>query len=49
VALIPKDQQWYWTDKWQAGEREADEDINAGRVKAFDSVDNLLEELHADD
>ncbi len=49
VALVPKDQQWYWTNKWQAGEREADEDIKAGRVKTFHSVDDLIKELHADD
>ena len=22
-ALIPKDQEWYWTEEWQAGGREA--------------------------
>ena len=49
VALIPKDQQWYWTDEWQEGEREADEDIKASRVKTFDNVDDLIKELHADD
>ncbi len=26
------EQWWFWTDEWQAGEREADEDIAAGRV-----------------
>lgn len=24
---IPKDQLWWWTKEWQAGEREVDEDI----------------------
>lgn len=26
------DQAWFWTPEWQAKEREADEDIKAGRV-----------------
>lgn len=32
VLVIPKDQAWFWTPEWQAGERAADEDIKAGRV-----------------
>ena len=27
------DQAWFWTDEWQAKEREAQEDIDAGRVE----------------
>jgi len=45
VALIPKDQLWYWTPEWQQMEREADEDIARGDVKGFDSVQELLKEL----
>jgi len=36
---------YFWTGKWQEGEREADEDMKAGRVKSFDSVDELIKEL----
>lgn len=32
VIEIPRDQAWYWTKAWQSKEREADEDIAAGRV-----------------
>lgn len=28
------DQWWFWTEEWQKGEREADEDKAAGRVSA---------------
>ncbi|RJQ29304.1 MAG: AbrB/MazE/SpoVT family DNA-binding domain-containing protein [Peptococcaceae bacterium] len=45
MKLIPAEQAWFWTREWQAGEKEADEDIATGRVKTFDSVDDLLEEL----
>ena len=43
--LVDKSQAYFWTKRWQEGEREADEDIKAGRVKTFDSVDELIEDL----
>jgi len=43
--LIDKSQAYFWTKRWQEGEREADEDIKAGRVKTFDSVDKLIKDL----
>lgn len=46
--LIPADQQWFWTEEWQKGEREAQAEIDAGRVKAFDSSD-FLEDLRNND
>ena len=30
AALIPRDQAWFWTEEWQAGEREVDRDRAAG-------------------
>ena len=43
--LVDKSQAYFWAKKWQEGEREADEDIKAGRVKTFDSVDELISDL----
>ena len=43
--LVDKSQAYFWTRKWQKGERAADEDIKAGRVKTFGSVDELIKEL----
>ena len=43
--LVDKSQAYFWTKKWQEGERAADEDIKAGHVKTFDSVDELIEDL----
>lgn len=41
--LIPRDQAWYWTKEWQEMEREADEDIAAGRLSPiFDSADAAI-------
>jgi antitoxin component of MazEF toxin-antitoxin module len=45
VLIIDKTQSWFWTKKWQKAEREADEDIKAGRVKTFDEVDSLMKDL----
>lgn len=45
VALIPKDQLWYWTPEWQAKEREVDEALARGEFKEANSVDELLKEL----
>lgn len=44
--LIPKDQAWFWTEEWQKGEKEADEDIKAGRlIGPFDSVKEFKKAL----
>ena len=43
--LVDKDQAWFWTKRWQEGEKEASEDIKAGRIKTFDSVEELIKDL----
>lgn len=40
--VIDATQAWFWTPEWQAGEREADADIAAGRVETFASGDEFL-------
>lgn len=42
---VPADQAWFWTERWQRMEREADADLAAGRVVSSDSVDELIDEL----
>jgi len=43
--LMDKSQSYFWTKEWQEAEREASENIKAGRVKAFDTVEELFEDL----
>jgi len=43
--LVDKSQAYFWTKEWQEAEKEASEDIKAGRVKAFDTVEELFEDL----
>lgn len=45
---VPADQAWFWSERWQQMEREADADIAAGRVVATDSVGDFLDELDSD-
>ncbi|MFH0846949.1 MAG: AbrB/MazE/SpoVT family DNA-binding domain-containing protein [Chloroflexota bacterium] len=33
--LVDKEQAWFWTERWQEGEKEAEADIRAGRVHRF--------------
>jgi hypothetical protein len=41
-AFIPADEEFYWTTKWQAGERKALADLEAGRFRQFaDSRDAI--------
>jgi antitoxin MazE len=42
---VDADQRWFWTERWQAMEREADADIANGRVVRTESVGDLLTEL----
>ena len=44
---VPDDQAWYWAEQWQRWERQADQDIAAGRVREFRSVDGLFADLDA--
>ena len=44
--LVSKDQLWFWTKEWQEKEREAGEDIKAGRISGpFKSAKELLKSL----
>ena len=44
--LIDNEQAWFWTKRWQEGEREAEEDIKAGRVHEFPDADSAITSLH---
>jgi len=43
--LVDKSQAYFWTKRWQEAEKEASEDIKAGRVKTFDSAEELIKDL----
>jgi antitoxin PrlF len=42
---VPTDQAWFFTPGWLAGEREADEDIAAGRGTVHESAEGMFAHL----
>ncbi|MBI4186316.1 MAG: AbrB/MazE/SpoVT family DNA-binding domain-containing protein [Chloroflexi bacterium] len=44
--LVDKEQAWFWARRWQEGEREAEEDIRAGRIHSFDNARKAVAFLH---
>ena len=43
------DQSYFWTSEWQEGEKEAREEIAAGRAIRFENVKDAIRWLEADD
>jgi AbrB family looped-hinge helix DNA binding protein len=46
--LIDKSQAYFWTKQWQAAEKQAEDDIESGRIKSFGSVDEFVDGLEED-
>lgn len=44
--LIDKSQAWFWSEEWQSGEREAEEDVASGRVHEFPTAKEAISFLH---
>ena len=42
-------QRWFWTERWQRMEREADADFAAGRFAQFDDLEGFIADLDGDD
>lgn len=40
--FIPRSQAYFWTPEWQAGEREAQREIDAGLARRFENVEDAL-------
>lgn len=54
LRLVPKiaidrSQAYFWTERWQQGEHEAEEDLRAGRFKQFASMDELIKDLESEE
>jgi AbrB family looped-hinge helix DNA binding protein len=45
--LVDKEQAWFWTRRWQQGEKEAQEDIDAGRVHHFPDAESAVDFLNS--
>ncbi len=38
-------QEWFWTEAWQAAERDVESDLAAGNYETFDSMEEFLTSL----
>ncbi len=45
VVTVPREQAWFWNEKWQMEEKIVDEQIKAEHVDSFDNIDELIEDL----
>lgn len=46
MVQVPAAQKWFWTEEWQEGEREAEQEIKAGDVATFNNLDDLFADLN---
>ena len=45
MTSVPTDQRWYWTERWQAGEREAAAQIAAGQAEVYRDAEAMFADL----
>ena len=45
APAFAEDQAWFWTEEWQAGEREAEADLAAGRYETFDTMEEMIDDM----
>lgn len=48
VLIIDRSQAWFWSEEWQDKEKEADEDIKAGRVYRAKNTNDLFSQLDSE-
>ena len=48
VLIIDRSQAWLWSEEWQDKEKEADEDIKAGRVYRAKDTNDLFSQLDSE-
>jgi hypothetical protein len=46
-VAIPADQAWFWTERWQRLEREADEAVVNGSIAVAGDIGELLDDLES--
>jgi hypothetical protein len=42
---IKPGQEWFWTEEWQAAEKEVEADLRAGRFETFSTMEDFLADL----
>lgn len=47
TVAVPATEAWFWTDRWQKGERAVDDHVAAGETTVHESADDFLAHLDA--
>jgi len=42
---IKPGQEWFWSEAWQAAEREVDNELSTGNFETFDTMEDFLKDL----
>lgn len=45
AQVIPPEQAWFWSERWQKMEREAEADLASGRVTEYADLSSALNDL----
>jgi len=43
--IVLNSQLWFWSDTWQEGEKQVNQDIKDGNILEFDSLEEFLDSL----
>lgn len=49
LIQVPADQAWFWTEKWQKEEKEAQQEIEEGRIHSFTNIETAFNWLDSED
>ena len=45
LQVIPPEQAWFWTQRWQNAEHQVQEELSSGEYKDFKTIDEFIDDL----
>jgi hypothetical protein len=45
LVEIDPEQRWFWTEEWQIGERQVEQDLAAGDYEDFENMDDFFADM----
>ncbi|MGB9674425.1 MAG: AbrB family transcriptional regulator, partial [Anaerolineales bacterium] len=48
VIAVDRSQSYFWTPRWQAAERETEEDLQKGRYETFNDIKDMIQDLKSE-